>query len=169
MNIYKFLLLLCLFGISATCKAQGDPTDSIPDDPGALSVYSIQDMHFGAFSHGISGGSILISPAGMRSSSGSIMELDFGIDYYEAIFETAAPLGAIISISNGPDATLTGSNGGSMLLTLGDSYPAAPFTNTIASPARTAIHIGGALTVGNSAANPPGVYSGSFYVTFNLE
>jgi len=168
-TLIKCLLTWLLGIVSCVSFAQGDPTDSLPQDPGSLSVYNVQNMAFGAFSHGASGGSVIISTAGMRSVTGSITALNAGITYFQAIFDIEAPQGAIISILNGPNATLTGSNGGSLTLQLGGSSPGSPFVNSVASPARTSVSIGGTLIIGTTAANPPGTYSGTFYITFNQE
>lgn len=164
----KCALVLALLGQCLLSSAQS-PTDTLPGDPAALYVYSVQNMSFGAFSHGPAGGSVIISTSGARSSTGSVVELNLGVSYYQAIFDVAAPEGNIISITNGSDATLTGSNGGSMTLQIGGSSPASPFVITMPSPAHTPVSIGGTLLVGNAAANPPGTYSGTFYVTFNQE
>ncbi len=80
----------------------------------------------------------------------------------------AAP-GSLISITNGPDATLTGSNGGTVSLHIGNSDPTSPFNTTVSPQSRTPMNICGTLTIGNPAASPPGTYSGVFYVTFNQE
>lgn len=164
----KYFLFFWLGLVSLAVQAQ-DPTDSIPGDPGALSVYSTQDLQFGAFSTGASGGSVTISPTGVRSVTGTVTALDLGFSYNQAEFEIAAPLGVTITVMNGSNVSLTGSNGGSMTLALGGSSPASPFINTTPSPSRTTVGIGGTLTVGSAAANPPGTYSGVFYVTFNQE
>ena len=160
------MLLSC--GVWTVSFAQ-NPTDSLPGDPGALAVYNVQNLSFGAFTHGGSGGTVVISPAGIRSVTGGVTALNFGVVYYQAVFELEAAGGAIVSITNGPNATLTGSNGGTMSLKLGASSPGSPFINNTASPGRTQVNIGGTLTVGNSAANPPGTYSGTFYIIFNQE
>ncbi len=167
-SIKKYGFLLFLSGMSFLCFAQ-NPTDSLPGDPGALSVYTIQNLSFGAFSNGLSGGTVAISSAGTRSVTGSVTALNLGITYFQSIFEIEAAEGAIISITNGPDATLTGSNGGTMSLKLGNSAPGSPFINTTPSPARTQISIGGTLSVGAPSSNPPGTYSGTFYIIFNQE
>jgi len=70
---------------------------------------------------------------------------------------------------NGPDVTLTGSGGGSMMLHIGASNPASPFVITTGPPASTLMNVGGTLTVGSPASNPPGSYSGNFDVTFMQE
>ena len=166
-GLLKILLAVGLGFMSNAVFAQ-DPTDSLPSDP-ALTIYTVQHMSFGAFSIGNSGGTVVIANNGTRTVTGDVLALNLGTSYFQAIFDVEAPIGAIVSILNGADATLTGSNGGSMLMRIGNSDPTSPFIITVAQPARTPVKIGGTLTVGNSAANPPGNYSGTFYITFNLE
>ena len=165
----KTVLLIVSGFFSVIANAQVDPTDSIPGDPGALSVYTVQNMSFGAFSIGSTGGTVIISSNGSRSVTGDIVSLNLGTLFFQSIFDIDAPLGSIVSISNGPDATLTGSNGGSMSMRIGVSDPPSPFITLISQPARTPVNIGGTLTVGPPAANPPGTYNGTFYITFNQE
>ena len=166
--LIKFLFVSAFAFTSLLCHAQ-TPTDSLPGDPGGLYVYTIQNLSFGAFYHGNTGGSVIIESDGSRSTTGEIVALNLGITYFNAIFEIEAPPGTIVSILNGPDATLTGSNGGSMTLSIGTSSPAAPFNTVLSPPSRTQVNIGGTLTVGNNAASPPGAYTGTFYITFNHE
>ncbi len=155
--------------VSMFAAAQGNPTDSLPGDPGALSVYTVQNMSFGAFSNGPSGGTVVISNTGMRSVTGDVVQLNMGYNFFQSVFEIDAPEGSIISILNGSNATLTGSNGGTMTLQIGTSDPPSPFVTVIPQPGRTQVNIGGAITVGSAAANPPGTYTGTFYITFNQE
>jgi Domain of unknown function (DUF4402) len=168
-RLIKILLLVGFGFMSSAAFAQTDPTDSLPGDPGALTIYTVQHMSFGAFSIGSSGGTVVIANNGTRSVTGNVLGLNLGTPYFQSIFDIDGPQGAIVSILNGPDVTLTGSNGGSMLMHIGNSAPSSPFIITVAQPARTQVNIGGTLTVGNTAANPPGNYSGTFYITFNLE
>ncbi|OQP46420.1 DUF4402 domain-containing protein [Niastella populi] len=147
-------MYLLLTGFSATAQ---------------ISVNTLQNLSFGAFSHGNSGGTVVIAANGARSVTGDVIPVNLGFQYYPAIFEVEAPSGTIINIVNGPDVQLTGSNGGSMTLHIGASDPASPFTSTTTPPAKNSIKVGATLTVGGPAANPPGVYSGSFSVTFIQE
>lgn len=167
-RLITFLLITVITLTSMFCYAQ-TPTDTLPGDPGGVYIYTIQNMAFGAFYHGSSGGTIILSNDGSRSVTGDVIGLNLGIQYFNAIFELSAPPGTIISILNGPNATLTGSNGGSMTLTLGNSSPASPFSTIVSPPSRTQINVGGTLTIGNNAASPPGTYTGTFYITFNNE
>ncbi len=164
--IIKILLITALSCASDYSYAQ---TDSIPPDPGALTVYLVQNMSFGAFSTGGAGGTVIISPNGTRSVTGSVIPLNLGVLFFQAIFDIDAPIGSIVSIMNGADAVLSGSNGGSMMMRIDNSDPPSPFIITVNQPVRTAVNIGGTLTVGNTATNPPGIYNGTFYITFNQE
>lgn len=149
--------------------SQGTPTDSLPGDPARITVYAVQNLRFGAFTQGAVGGSVILSTTGIRTVTGDVIQLNMGIPYSEAIFEVEGIVGTVVSIYNGPNATLTGSNGGSMSMTIGSSSPASPFMISVQPPGRTQINIGGTLHVGSPAANPPGTYTGTFYITFNQE
>lgn len=137
-----------------------------PPRPVTIFVDPAQGLSFGAFFEGTSGGTVIIYPTGSRSTTGSIIQANLGFSFSPAIFEIDAEPGTIVTISNGPDATLTGSNGGTMTMHIGSSSLGGSFIATAASPARTQITVGATLTVGTPLANPPGNYSGTFSVTF---
>ena len=143
-------------------------TDSLLKNS-VINIYNNQNLQFGTFSQGTQGGTLVISPDGMRSVTGSIVLLNFGSSYSPSIFEIEAPKNSIVSILNGPDAILTGSNGGTMSLKIGASKPDSPFPVLIDPPGRTQISIGGTLTVGNASSSPPGIYTGNFYISIVLE
>jgi hypothetical protein len=164
---YFLILLFINTSLYTYAQAPPAPTSTQPNDPGGLYVYTTQNLAFGAFYHGNTGGTIVIGNDGTRTVTGDVVGLNMGMTYYNATFDIEAPPGTIISISNGPDVTLTGSSGGSVILKIGSSYPAAPFTTTLSPPARTQVSIGGTLTIGNNASTPAGNYSGTFYITFN--
>jgi hypothetical protein len=86
--------------------------------------------------------------------------------YFSAIYRITGPPGTVVSLLNGPDVLLPGSGGGSLSLHIGNSNPASPFVLT---PGPFLVNVGGTLTVGNSVANPPGSYSGTFNITFVQE
>lgn len=159
-------LLIILFSGFSLCVQAQIPTDSLPKDPGSISVYSVQNLNFGSFSQGTSGGTVSVSPAGVRSVTGTVVAINQGGAVYPAIFEVEAAAGVVITVQNGSNVSLTGSNGGTMTLQLGASNPVSPFTSTVAPPGRTQVSIGGTLTVGNASTSRPGNYSGTFSVTF---
>lgn len=155
---------LLLLGVQLSVHAQPPPPR-----PLAIYVNPAQGLIFGAFFYGITGGSVIIYPDGSRSVTGDIVQANLGIPFSPAIYEVDANPGTTISILNGPDAVLTGSNGGSMTLHIGSASTGSLFITHAIPPDRTQVRIGGTLTVGNALANPPGVYSGSFLVTFIQE
>jgi hypothetical protein len=139
-----------------------------PPPPRPITVYAnpAQGLIFGAFFQGSSGGTVILYPDGSRTSTGSLVLANLGYPYSPALFEIDANPGTAVSIMNGPDVTLTGSNGGSIGLHIGRASTGSSFITSIAPPGRTEVWIGGTLTVGSPLANPSGSYSGTFSVTF---
>lgn len=157
----KLIILASLFLCSLNLHAQEKPPR-----PVKITVNPSQGLIFGAFSQSGSGGTVIISPTGSRSSTGTVFLLNLGFSFSPAILEVDGEPGTIVTIVNGADATLTGTGGGTMTLHLGSSSPISPFVVTTVSPGTTQIKIGGTLTVGSTLASPPGNYSGIFTVTF---
>ncbi len=139
-----------------------------PPRPVTITV-TAQQLAFGAFYQGPLGGTVTINPDGSRVSSGDIVLLMLGYSFSTALYEVVGNPGTVVSILNGPDVLLPGSNGGSLTLTIGDSDPASPFVITTIPPTPAMLNIGGTITAGNPASNPPGSYSGTFDITFIQE
>jgi hypothetical protein len=137
--------------------------------PRPIEVTVSQNLSFGAFTTGVTGGTVTIDFAGTRGSTGDIILLNLGYAVFAAGYRLVGNPGTVVSILNGADVPLAGSNGGSMLLHIGVSNPASPFVINTTPPNYTVMSVGATLTVGNAAANPPGSYTGSFFVTFIQE
>jgi hypothetical protein len=166
-NLYRawrFILLTAglLFAFSSGIAQEPPPR------PLTVTVTG-QNLSFGAFSQGAAGGTVTIDAGGIRTSTGDVILLSLGYSFSAALYELVANPGTLVSILNGPDVLLPGSNGGSMLLHIGNSSPVSPFVITTEPPVATLLYIGGVLTVGAPASNPPGSYNGSFNVTFIQE
>lgn len=162
---WRFILLIpvVLLLASIEVKAQEPP-------PRPIRIYpTAQTLSFGAFYHGTLGGSVIIDPSGARSSTGDVVLLGLSYPYSAAMFEVHAHAGTIIAILNGPDVPLTGSPAGSMNLHIGSSNPSSPFVSNVHFNVAIPLYIGGTLTVGNSIANPPGSYTGTFEITIVRE
>lgn len=159
-GIILSITLMVLIGCFSSAGAQVQP-------PRPLSVYvnPAQALNFGAF-YATTGGSVVVSPTGSRSGTGDVVLISLGYTVTPALFEIEALPGTIVSILNGPDVTLHGSNGGSMMLHVGSASPGSPFIINTTPPSRTVVSVGGTLTVGTPAANPPGSYNGTFNITF---
>ena len=137
----------------------------MPPRPITVTVNTSQNLSFGNFAQGPSGGTVSVSSNGTRSWTSSIVLLTGG-SVSPALFDVVANPGTLITIVNGSDVSLNGSNGGTLMLHIGSSSTGSPFITTVARPSPTHVYIGGTLTVGNPGANPPGDYSGLFQVTF---
>lgn len=158
-----FLLLMLLLTV------QGATAQEPPPRPIAVYVNPAQGLIFGAFFQGLSGGTVIVYPDGSRAVTGSVIQANMGYPFSPAIFEIVANRGTVVSILNGPDVLLTGSNGGNVSLHIGAASTGSSFVTTAVPPARNEVRIGGTLTVGPPAANPSGSYSGVFTITFVQE
>ena len=162
-RIIFIIPVLLMYSASLELKAQEPPPRPIRIDVTA------QGLSFGAFYHGAVGGTVVILPSGSRSATGDVVLLGLAIPFSAALFQVHAHRGTVISILNGPDAVLTGIPSGTMNLHIGGSNPSSPFVSNVNFNIAIPLYIGGTLTVGNSAANPPGSYTGTFDITLVRE
>ena len=153
--------IIIVMGAHTSVKAQ-----QLPPRPISVFVNPAQPLSFGAFYQGPLGGSVIIYPNGSRSVTGDVVQANLGYSFSPALFEVEALPGTLVTILDGPDVILTGSNGGSMTLQLGSSSPLSPFVVPTTPPSRTVVTIGGTLLVSTIQNNPPGSYIGTFNVTF---
>jgi hypothetical protein len=162
-HIITLFALVFLFS-SDMLKAQFGP----PPPPRKIVVTpTAQGLVFGTFYHGPAGGTISVNASGSKTAGGSVIPL--GTGETPALFEIIGNPGTIVTLLFGPDVSIAGSNGGSLLLHLTDSNPVSPFVLTVPYKVVTQLRVGGTLTVGSSAANPPGSYSGTFTIIFNQQ
>lgn len=161
-NLIRLIAALIMLLGCVTLSAQ-------PDPPRPITVTTTQDIAFGAFYHGSSGGDISITTTGSRSANGDIILLGLGYVYSAAWFDIVANEGTLINLVPITDITLTGSNGGTMTLHFGVPDPEPPFVTTAIPPATTQMKIGGTLSVLDPGSNPPGNYSGTFDLIFIQE
>lgn len=157
----KIIQIVCIIPVFVVLR--------IPVYAQNASVIPVQNISFGAFSAGSSGGTVVISADGSRSVTGSVIPFNMGIEYHPAVFEIEAPPGTLISILTGDNITLSASNGSFVTLQVDKTEPAMPFNTTVAPPARTRVSIGGTLTVGSAITTTPGTYTGTFSITINKE
>jgi hypothetical protein len=168
--IFKRLLIFyCFSGFvlwsTTTAKAQENPPRPI-----SIHISLAQGLMFGAFMHGPAGGTVTISPLGLRSATSSVVLLSLGLPFSPAIFQIEGNKGTLITIANIPGSILNGSNGGHLHLNFDPPQTASssgsPFILNTTTPLRMNVMIGGTLSVSDALSNPPGYYSGTFDVTF---
>ena len=85
------------------------------------------------------------------------------------MFYVRANPGTVLSVLVPPPAILTGSGGGTLSLQITGSLPSSPFVTTLPWPQQTTLLVGGTLTIGNIATNPPGTYTGTYTITLIRE
>jgi Domain of unknown function (DUF4402) len=128
-----------------------------------ISVSKVQNLTFGSFCTGSTGGKVIVPSNGSRSKTGTVILIPSHTGS-PAIFQVRATTIRSISISISNIVSLTDGFGHSMALQVNNFYPASPFIPIIGY---NNVKIGGTITVGTQASNPAGNYSGSFRVTFN--
>ncbi|MEI6679791.1 MAG: DUF4402 domain-containing protein [Mariniphaga sp.] len=153
-----FCLTICLVVLFLPVIAQEKPPKPI-----SVQVSTLQHLNFGTFIQTGSSGTVTVTYDGARSATGGVILPNTGAFSSSALFEVTALPGTLITIMNGPNAILTGSNSGTLVLQPGESSTRSPF---IATTEITNVFIGGTLIVGSMSANPAGEYSGTFQVTF---
>ncbi len=168
LNINRRLMavtaLLVLYGLFCTVSAQ-EP----PPRPVIVTFNESQPLAFGAFSPGAAGGTVTVAPGGTRSAAGDVVLLSMGFAYTPAMFYVRANQGTVLSVLVSPPVTLTGSGGGTLTLQVSGTLPSSPFVTTLPWPQQTTVLVGGILTIGNMASNPPGNYTGNFSITLIRE
>ena len=161
-------LFLLATSFCAIAKSQQVPVNITLSSSG-IKVSVRQELNFGAFTQGPTGGSVNISQAGTRYATGAVVPLNFGGAYTPLVLEIEGPKGAIITMLTDEKTILTGSNGGVMRLRLKESDPPMPFIITEDAPARSIVTIGAELIVGSISESPPGNYNGSLNISFVVE
>lgn len=165
---FIFVWMAVMLTATAPVFCQSLP-DSVLANGVALRVTVADPFRFGVYAQGTVGGEVMIAPEGTRTVSGTIVPLNFGAAYNPLTLEVEAPKGSIVSVYSTGKNVLTGSNGGRMLLRLGNMEPVSPFYITEDYPQKTRVIIGGILSVGNAADSPPGNYSGNVFISFVVE
>ena len=171
-NIYKFNILLFLFFLgSLQNNVYSQP--QLPQH--TISVTPTQSIHFGTIclsNMNGSGGTVTVDWQGNRTSTGDVILLSAVPTSQPAIFDIQLCQGRNVIITYSASTTLTGSNGGSMIMNLGPSEKGPSGTSFEVNndcDFITQLRMGGTLVVGNNGANPGGVYTGTFNITFNQE
>ena len=157
LRIYSYItIFFTLFNLSLSGQEK-------PPKPIAVTVSTVQHLSFGTFIQAGAAGTVTIDHSGFRTATGDIILPNMSSIVTPALFVVTALPGTLITISNGPDTPLSGSHGGTVMLSIGPSSVGSPF---VTRGTTTDVFIGGTLTVGSLSANPAGDYSGMFQVTF---
>jgi hypothetical protein len=167
MTLFSKSLVLILFSGVFSFSALNAQIDSSVDPPRPVEVTVVENLSFGAFYQGAAGGTVTIDPSGVRTAGGDVILLGMSFVFNAAHYTIVGNEGTAINLSYNPSVTLAGP--GTMTLTIDSTFPLSPFPLLNNKPLLNHLHIGGTLTVGPPASNPPGAYSGTFEIIFNQE
>ena len=136
-----------------------------------ITVTPTQSIYFGTICNmGWPGGTVTLGWDGSRTSTGNIVLLTMAPTSQPAIFEVKLCEGRNVIITFSPTTTLYGSNGGSLTLDIGPTEKGpngASFATNSDCNFITPLRVGGTLHIAGSSI--PGIYTGSFEITFNQE
>lgn len=161
-----FILFLLVAGSNLVVAQSG------PDLPQRNAVVrATQVLNFGDMTilSGSSGGTVTVDYNGVRTATGSVVLLNLGNPVQQAIFEVKICPGRLVNVTFPSTTVLNGSNGGSMLLHLGPTNIGGSGSTFISNKGCDDLHfirVGGTIDVGAMGANPAGLYSGTFNLTF---
>lgn len=130
-----------------------------------ISVSVTRGLVFGNFITGAAGGSVSISNSGARTSTGSVILLPTGLGS-QAIFAVTLDRKSSVSWTVTSIVNLSNGKGNTLQLAVNSFYPVSP---TSLQYGTNNVNVGGTITVGSPAVSPPGSYTGSFSITFNVE
>jgi len=167
-HILLFIGLALFFGIAVQkAKAQATATaHAFAEIIAALTATETAQLNFGKFSPEVQGGQVIVSPDGIRTTSGSVI-LSGGIANSGIFYLTGAPDAAFsIQLPNGP-AVLTHQNStNTMMVSNWVSTPQSGTGTGVLADGQQFVYLGATLQVGSMLDNPVGLYSGTFNLTF---
>jgi hypothetical protein len=160
---YRVFLVMAFF-MAFFIRLHGQ-TPSSP--PNRLQVYLVQDLSFGSFFTGSSGGAVVITPEGNRTVSGTVIALP-NSPGTPAIFEVRLIPNRMVHISFPSSATFCRVGGRETMTVTGftSDKPGNSFVTGSGQSFINTVRVGATLNAGNTADHPPGNYTGSFTVTF---
>jgi hypothetical protein len=133
----------------------------------AITATETSQLNFGSFSPGILGGKIIMSPEGVALTTGTVI-MGSGVPNPGSFYLTGDDAASFsISLPDGP-AILTHLSS-SKEMTVSDwisDPPAGEGTGMFQGGSQT-VNIGATLNISNLMENPPGLYSGTYVITFD--
>lgn len=132
-----------------------------------VTIAKVTDLAFGKFVAGAAGGTVTLDTTGLRDKSGDVI-LAGGTTGIATFTVTGEPsTGYAITLP--ATTSLTGSGGGTMVLTLGSDTNAGgavtgnATTGTLSGAGTQTLYVGGSLAV--AGGQTPGAYTGTFAAT----
>ena len=168
-NCIAIAVLLVLITVLPSIKVKAQATitaqvfaEVIP----ALTATEVSQLNFGRFSPETQGGSVLVTPDGSRTSTGTVALS--GGTHNPASFYITGEGGATFSIilPSGPAILSSTSNSKTMMVSNWNSTPSQGVGTGLLAPGSQEVKVGATLIVGSMDQNPVGIYTGTYAITF---
>jgi hypothetical protein len=132
----------------------------------ALTANEVSQLNFGRFSPETQGGSVLVTPEGSRTASGTV-ELSGGT-HNAASFYITGEGGATFSIILPTIPAMLTNTSSSKTMTVSNwvSIPPQGSGTGLLSGGSQEVKVGATLFVGSMDQNPVGIYTGTYAITF---
>ena len=124
-----------------------------------LSIVAAQNLAFGKIAAS-TGGTVVISAAGVRSKTGAVTLVSTGSTQSQALFNLTGDPNSTYSITLPVTATITS---GANTMTVGTFTSNPPATGTLSANGTQTVNVGGTLTV--ASGQVAGSYTGTFVFT----
>jgi len=164
----RLIMIVIFFAFTICLPAQVTIVGHITAEVvSSLTATETLQLSFGQFSSEAAGGQIILTPQGIRSSTGTVNVIG-GMHNQGSFFVTGEP-DALISIQlpSGSTTLTNSANSGTMTVTSWVSDPSPQRNVTIPSSGAQPINVGATLIVGTIQNNPVGLYAGTYNITFN--
>jgi len=159
------LIVILSFSLKAFSQASVS-AQAFAEVVSSLTAEETSQLNFGKFSPEVQGGQVIVTPEGVRSTSGSVI-MSGGIANSGIFYITGTPDAAYsIQLPSGPAVLLHQNSSKTMEVSNWISYPQAGNGTSVLDSGQQFIYLGATLKVGSILDNPAGLYSGVFNLTF---
>jgi len=164
----KTFILICLsLLLTISAKSQSTITaQAFAEVIAALTATETSQLNFGRFSPEVQGGQVIVTPSGVRSTSGSVI-LGGGSSSSGKFYITGAPDATFtIQLPTEPSYLLHQGSNKTMVVSNWSSIPPAGEGTGVLANGEQYVNIGATLLVGSLIDNPVGLYAGTYELTF---
>jgi len=170
LNLLLFSIVLLsslLYSRKASAQASASVTATATAQViAALTATETSPLNFGRFSPETQGGSIILTPDGVLTTQGTVIPSG-GAHSSASFYITGEPNATFSIILPSTPAILTNSaSSKTMQVTGWQSIPAPGVSSGKLTGGSVTVQIGAALNIGDYNANPVGIYTGTYSITF---
>jgi hypothetical protein len=161
---FAILAVLCTGKAQAQFSASGSMFAVVIQ---ALTATENTQLSFGKFSPETNGGEIRLSPQGVRSVAGSLHLSGGGHSAGSFVVTGEDQATFNITLPGEQSLLINPINSKTMLVKDWESFPGAGIGTGVLTGGSQEIKIGATLVVGSIDDNPVGIYSGTYFITFD--